>query len=342
MTSLPKELLDAHHHFLDVKSNSFQSFLGTIVPGEVYLPTDYGRDVVEPLKKAGISIAGSVHVECMPDNGPAEAAWVDSITSSSTVKAIVGSCDLSQPSIDEDLEQLKQASPKVRGVRWILDCVGKFEPGTATHIATSRHDGIDYLRGSNGGYNGGVIPDFERGFSFLEKHGLSFDLQCAPAQLAQAAMLFAKYPKVKVCIDHLGKPMTLLGPDVESNMSNTIPDDSKLLEWKKGMQLMATLPNVYVKLSMMGFAVPGWTKTPKRTAMVRDLVQEIVRMFGPRRCMVATNWWKSAALSDADGLSNVGPTPVELVTYFAEFLSDYSKHERDQVFCGTAREFYNI
>lgn len=95
--------------------------------------------------------------------------------------------------VDEELQKLIQTSPnKLRGIRWILDCVGKFEGGkTATHLATSRHDGIDYLKASK----------FERGLAMLSKYNLSFDLQCAPIQLVEsAASLFAKYSLLSLCI----------------------------------------------------------------------------------------------------------------------------------------------
>ena len=105
------------------------------------LASHYHRDVVLPLQENGVTLLGSVHVECMPDEGPFEAAWIHSMTtvpnSDCTIKAIVGSCDLTQPTVDEELAKLKAASPLVRGVRWILDCVGPFESNTATHVATT-------------------------------------------------------------------------------------------------------------------------------------------------------------------------------------------------------------
>ena len=170
---------------------------------------------------------------------------------------------------------------------------------------------------------------------------MSFDLQCAPAQLKQAAVLAAKYPKIPVCIDHLGKPRTLLGPDNDTN-DNITPDEEELAVWREGMKAMAALPHVYVKISMLGYAIPGWIRTDARQALMRQLVRETVELFGPRRCMVATNFWKNAALSDADGLSDVGPDPVELIKILAGFLDDYSQEDIDRIFCGTAKEFYKI
>lgn len=365
------EIVDAHHHFLDTNENSFQSFLARFVPHTAYLPDDYHRDVIKPLwQEKRIKIVGSVHVECMPDDGVSEVAWVESITDSQApeaqlptrdkpvalnfsentvsipngpvVQAIVASVDLTQSDVQQTLHQLKQASPKVRGVRWILDCVGPYQPKTATHVATLRHDGEDYL--DHDGNSKGKAFAFERGFAQLATHGMSFDLQCAPTQLPAAAALCARHPNVPVCVDHLGKPRALLGLDnckIMSENSST-PDADELQRWREGMHALASLPQVYVKLSMLGYAVPGWIQTPERVALVKSLVREIVELFGPSRCMFAFNWWKDGPTSDADGMSTVGPNPVELVEYMSEWLSDYSEAERKDIFSGTARRFYRF
>lgn len=360
---LPKRVIDSHHHFLDTRSDdnangngkTFQSFLASLLPDEYYLPDQYQADVVEPLKNLGVTMVASVHVECMPNDGPQEVAWIDGLSTTNnnsndcTVSAIVGSCNLASPAVNDDLIKLMAASSstKLRGVRWILDCVGKYDEAdtvSGTHVGTSRHDGIDYLRGSEGPdtYNGQAVPAFERGFALLADHNLSFDLQCAPVQLIQAAELCRRHPKVPVCIDHLGKARTLLGPDTNANISNTKPNAKELETWRKGMTAMAAVPHVYVKLSMLGYAVPGWIKTPERRALVKTLVQEVLTLFTPRRCMVAWNWWKDAEASDSDFLSDIGPTPVEYLEFMAECLEPYSEEDRDCVFYGTAKEFYRI
>lgn len=339
---LPSQFLDCHHHYLDTANNPFQSFLNELSPNSIYLPHHYKKDVIEPISQMGVDFVGSIHVEAIPDDGIKEALWVDSFPAdSSSVVGIVGSCDLTRSSVDQDLIDLKQASPKVKGVRWILDCVGKFNGETATHAATLRHDGIDYLRGNNGGYGGDVVEEFERGFALLGKHDLTFDLQCAPAQLEAAAKLFSRHPSIKVCIDHLGKPRTLLGPDLEGN-DNAEMNEAELATWRRGMDALAALPNVYVKISMLGYALPGWIKDDKRTSMMKGLVLETVRRFGPHRSMVATNWWCAANLSDNDGLSDVGPDPCQLLSTLSDFFQEYSTSERERMFCGTAKEFYNI
>ena len=232
-------------------------------------------------------------------------------------------------------------------------------PHMSRHL---RHDGVDYLQS----------PKFERGLALLDKYNLSFDLQCAPIQLVDsAAALFGKYPNLRVCIYHLGKPRKLLGDDYICNINNSDddgsneeidrnsnshshtnsnkiinpnihPDQKELQTWRNGMKAMSSLPNVYVKLSMMGYAVPGWIRTPQRQSLLKSLVRETIDMFGPHRCMVAWNWHVNGAVSDADGLSDVGPGAVELLDNFMWFFDGYGEDEREKLFAGTAREFYRL
>lgn len=343
---LPSEFVDSHHHFVDTSNNSFQSFLKTFIGSQSCGAAEYEADVRDSLASAGVKLLGSVHVEAMPDDGAKEVAWIEGLINAGrchTIKAIVASADLASENISNDLQALKRASPSnLRGVRWILDCVGPYGDGdTATHCATLRHDGVDFLRGSDGGYEGTTIPAFERGYALLADHGLSFDLQCAPSQLKAASVLCGRHPNIPVCIDHIGKPRCVLGPD-DPNNTNTVPNHKELDVWREGMKAMATLPHAYVKISMLGYAVPGWIRNESRTAVLRDLVRETVTLFGPRRCMVALNWWKDAPCSDSDGLSDVGPSPVQFCEKIHSFFEGYSDEDKQRMFVGTARDFYHF
>ena len=353
----PKEVVDPHHHFIDTANNPFQTFLSTIAGpnGLTSLPEDYTRDVIIPLaQKRGVTMIGTIHVEAMPDNGVDEIAWVERMATIEKrcpyVKGYVASANLTDDSIDQQLQDLVHLAPtKLRGIRWIVDCVGKYydkhnQSGgdNATHVGTTRHDhdGLDYLQ----------TPEFERGLALLSTkyNHLSFDLQCAPIQLVQsAASLFGKYPKLKVCIDHLGKPRTVLGKDLlDDGVSinpNLTPNESELKVWRMGMKLMSQLPNnVHVKISMLGYTLPGWIRTKERQGVLKSLIRETIDLFGPHRCMVAWNWHVNGAVSDADNLSTVGPTAVELLDMFTWFFEGYNEDEKDRLFAGTAKEFYRI
>lgn len=390
--SLPKSFFDGHHHYVDTvdQSTTFHQFLTSILPDVKYLPEDYHRDVVAPVLDNGINFMGSVHMEAIPSDGLGEAQWVSKFMNGDNsskyppnvcrVKAIVASCNLAAEDAEQHLQQLidptnfslaSSASPSfkspVKGIRWILDCVGKFNGNDATHIATKRHDGIDYLRGGGvkeeGGaekvpstssplcYDGSVVPEFERGFALLEKYGLTFDLQCAPVQLPKAAELCSRHPNIKVVIDHMGKPRMLLGKDLvdggddhhDTVNPNLHIDQDELKVWRDGMKLMSKCPNVYVKISMLGYIIPGWTRTEQRTGVIKSLVRETVQMFGPNRCMVCTNYWKDDATSDSDGLSNAGPSPVSILSLLYGFLKDeYTEDDLELIFCKTAASFYGV
>ena len=93
--------------------------------------------------------------------------------------------------------------------------------------------------------------------SLLSRHFLSFDLQCAPAQLTAAASLFARHPHTRVVVDHMGKPRNLRADGGEADLA-------ELETWRQGMDALASLPHVHVKLSMLGYALPGWSESPDK------------------------------------------------------------------------------
>lgn len=145
---------------------------------------------------------------------------------------------------------------------------------------------------------------------------------------------------------HLGKPRRVLGDDLMEDgviiNSNIVPDEKELGVWRKGMKAMSALPNVYVKLSMMGYAIPGWIRTKERQVVLKSLVRETIDMFGVERCMVAWNWHVNAAVSDGDGGSKVGPDAVDLLKMFVWFFEGYSEEQTEALFCGTAKQFYQL
>jgi len=91
------------------------------------------------------------------------------------------------------------------------------------------------------------------------------------------------------------------------------------------VSLFAQLPHAFVKLSAISLL-----GLPRDERAVRSVVDELVDLFGPRRCMIGSNF------------------PVERTAGgFAEFyrimiacLRELSESERADVLAGTARRFY--
>ena len=273
-----------------------------------------------------------MHVEALADDGVAEAAYLDVLAESGQCKvaAIVANCDLAAPDAADKLDKIKAASPRVRGIRKILDFDGPFDGVGPTHFACKEH-ATDYLRDPV------AAPAFERGYALLAERGLSFDLQCCPAQMAAAAALLQRHPTVPVCIDHLGKLWRLKADGGDE-------DAAKMEAWRTAMRGLAALPHVCCKLSMLGSAVPGWPADAAKEALVRGLVLEVVELFGARRCMFNSNWHINGAISNSDGPleSDAELTMEVLYGKFFAWTSHLSDEDRDWLFAKSAESFYRI
>jgi hypothetical protein len=73
-----------------------------------------------------------------------------------------------------------------------------------------------------------------------------------PHQLKDAAAFVAQFPEIPVCLNHLGcLPLKEGTPEQH---------DALIATWREGMQALARLPHVYVKLSQLWFSKDGWEK----------------------------------------------------------------------------------
>lgn len=322
----PTTIVDPHTQFTDPENLSWQSFLKSL-GAKPFLPDTYEKE------SKGLPISKSIHIEAMPDDGYAEAKFVSDLVDQGQthVVGIVASCDLSKPNAAEELDKLISL-PLVKGIRYIINYdTGPFDGINPTHVNTTRHkdgQGIDFLRDPE------YAPLFEQGFALLEERKLSFDLMCAPAQLPAAAAMFARYPKIPVCLNHLGSAHQLKADDSEE-------DRAKLAQWKDNMELLAKLPQVFVKISHLGCCVPGWNASPDKEALVRSMVREVIDLFGARRCMYASNW---NAIPNSGSAKERTPSMVENYARLAAWASDFGllPDEKERLFAGTATEFYQL
>jgi len=275
----PLRIVDPHHHFFAPSLNpALHATLSSAGIRGDHLPSDHARDFST---STGLEVVASVHVEALPDNAVDEVLLVEALASESApetygeanrasfVRAVVASCDLSAPDAAARLEALMAASPtRLRGVRWITNFAGALEPGEAAIVSRATWPRVakDFS----------TDPDFEFGLGLLPRLGLSFDLQANPRQLPRWARVIARHPGLVVVLDHLGHPRGLGQGDAEH-------DAAELAAWRHGMTALAALPNVNVKLSMLGYAVPGWWADEGKEALVKGLVLETVERFGSER-----------------------------------------------------------
>ena len=139
-----------------------------------------------------------------------------------------------------------------------------------------------------------VDPRLANGVRLLGERRLTFDLCATHDQLPAVAMLVEACPDVLFVLDHLGKP----------------PVAASLLDpWRKDIGRLASSQNVSCKLSGLATEAGGrWT-----SEQVRPYLEHALRVFGPERCMVGSDWpvltlagtieeWLDAVRDVVDGL----------------------------------------
>jgi predicted TIM-barrel fold metal-dependent hydrolase len=262
-----------------------------------YFPADYRADAAEA------AVEGWVHIQAEVDHQRdpvAETEWVASLAEEGSAFGAPGplACVVYADLRDDDVHDVLSRHCRyslTRGVRqeaW-------FDPAS-TRADIPREDLLN-------------DPAWREGYRALAEFGLSFDLLVRPAQLPQAAAVAAETPAVPVVLEHLGLPDP--------------PGDPGLRTWRTGVAALAQLPHAHVKLS--AFSLLG---TPRDERAVRDVVSELLELFGPQRCMVGSNFPVERLAGDFRSL-------YELVL---ACLQDLSAEQRADVLVGTARRFYRI
>jgi predicted TIM-barrel fold metal-dependent hydrolase len=300
---LDLDVIDAHHHLCHRSAASYPwlegppvvRYHGDDVPlRRDYLLDDYRTDTAE-LDALGGRLVGSVHVE----NGAAdpvwESRWIDTVIAENSIPSVqVVKVDLTSPTAHKQLET-HAGLVSVRGVRDILN----WHPDP---VLTHRDRG-DLM----------TDPAWLAGFAALREFGFSFDLQVFPGQLRQAAALAADHGDIPLVLDHAGMPIDR--------------DPDSLDRWKRDLAVFAAEPNTTVKISALGTNDHHWT-----VDSIRRIVLDTIDVFGPSRCMFASNF-------PVDGLYST------LGTLFAAFdgiTAGLGHGERADLFAGTARRFYRI
>jgi predicted TIM-barrel fold metal-dependent hydrolase len=147
-------------------------------------------------------------------------------------------------------------------------------------------------------------PAWRAGYARLAHYGLSFDLQAA---LARAQ------PDVAMVVNHTGMPRER-GPGA-------------LERWRNGMRLLADVPHVSTKISGFAMFDPQWT-----VENIRPIVLETIDIFGPSRCMFASNFPVDKRYA----------TYTALIDAFRAITANFSETERHQLFHTNAERIYRL
>ena len=252
-------IIDAHHHFWDLKKNYYpfltdkiddNFFLGNYSKlKKNYLPSDYLLDT------KGHNIIGTMHCEAEWDRSDqiGETEWLVSISNKYQLPSgIIGHAWFHTKNAEEIIE--KQSSfNKVKGIR--------------SKPVTKNTENDKYLS-----YEGTMQDiSWRKGLKLLEKYNLNYDLRIPSWHLIEAIQIVRLIPNVKVIINHAGFPW----------------DRSKtgLNKWRDSLKMLSREPNTFIKLSEFGIKDQEWNYKENR-----KIILDLIDIFSPSRCMFASNF----------------------------------------------------
>jgi predicted TIM-barrel fold metal-dependent hydrolase len=151
------------------------------------------------------------------------------------------------------------------------------------------------------------------GFARLAPLSLHFELQTPWWHLHEGARLAADFEGTTIVLNHTGLPADRSAEG--------------LAAWRQAMSLLARCANVNVKIS--GLGLPG---QPWRAAANREVVLTTIELFGPARCMFASNF-------PVDSLCG---SFADIFGGFDEITRGFTAAERRALFRENALRIYRI
>ncbi|TFJ88530.1 hypothetical protein NSK_000104 [Nannochloropsis salina CCMP1776] len=346
-TTPPLPVLDPHFHIWDNKTHP-NSNLGELTLKElpVYSFRNYEED-------CGVGVSGSVHVEAIVGQAEGAEDGLDPVAETHFVLEQLGAEGVRNVNlvVFVKLSDMPRAEAVIEAHRHVA---GTRLVGVRMILNHSAEDpSLTWPQVERGDYLTGGSPSFKEGFALLGPRKLSFDLQVNWFQLQDAASFLQAFPDTVVILDHMG--CLKLGAGEEE-------DARRITVWQRGMQALAALPNVFVKLSMLEYIRSGWQSDDtgkgegdsksddtqgdaagaactNAHAVVKARVRDTIKWFGPSRCMFASNFPVDKCLLGRD----CHPTSLEnLVLAQHALVADLPEEEQRQLFIETARKVYKL
>jgi L-fuconolactonase len=156
--------------------------------------------------------------------------------------------------------------------------------------------------------------DFQRGIAALQAYGYTYDVLIYHHQLKPALELVSRFPGQKFVIDHCAKP------DIAHK---------KIDEWKALMQEIASLPNVYCKLSGLLTEAKWKEWSPGEFYPYLDVVFEA---FGTDRLMFGSDW----------PVILLSGMYVQWKSLLEKYMENFGEEDRGKVFGENAIAFYSL
>lgn len=294
-------IIDAHHHFWDLGLGRHP----WLAP-DVLIPFRYGD--YSSMKKnfmpaeyravaAGHRVVATITMEGEwdEDDPVAESSWMSEVAKEhGTPAAHVARAFLHRDDVEEVLAG-HAAFPLVRGIR--------HKP-----VAAAAPDKIE--KGTPGSMSD---PAWRRGYALLARHGLHFELQAPWWHVDELIDLIAAHPETPVVINHTFLP------------ADRSPEG--LAGWRAALKRAASVPQTAIKISGIGLKARPWSLEDNR-AIIRDTIE----IFGPDRCMFASNF-------PVDGLCGSFDT---IFSGYKQATADLPQADRLRLFHDNAIRTYRL
>ncbi|RPA67856.1 amidohydrolase [Cyclobacteriaceae bacterium YHN15] len=155
---------------------------------------------------------------------------------------------------------------------------------------------------------------FLNGIGLLSKYGFTYDILIFPHHLENAFKFVKKFPDMRFVVDHLAKP------NIRS---------SEFDFWSKGIHKLASLPNVFCKVS--GMVTEADWKNWKNDDF-KPYLSHITDCFGTERLMYGSDW----------PVCLLAGSYAQVYDLTFEFYKGFSHEEKDGIFGENACRFYGI
>ncbi|MFB9312553.1 amidohydrolase family protein [Nocardioides plantarum] len=294
------DIVDAHHHVWRQADMPWLS--GPMVP-RIFGPYEPIRrdylveEYVEDARASGIGTSVYVQPNWPLDRVVEEVRWIAELHErTGWPMAMVGCADLFSEDAGEVMRTQQALSPLVVGTRLQLHWHERPEFRFA--------DGPDRMKD----------PVFDRNLASLPDLGWLFELQVFAGQMSDAAALVRAHPQVTFVLVHAG-------------MLVDRGDADELSRWRLGMDLLAALPNVVVKLTGQGTFVHRLDPD-----LLRFVADEVLDRFGSDRAMFGTNF----------PVEKLWTSMPELTRAWKRAVGHRMPREQADVFSHTARRVYGL
>lgn len=154
--------------------------------------------------------------------------------------------------------------------------------------------------------------EFLLGLSFLEHYNLTYDFLLFPKHLPMAYEVALRFPEQKFVLDHISKPLI---------------KDGITKPWSSDIQKLASLQNVYCKLSGM-VTEADWFKW--KAEDFHPYLDIVLNAFGKDRIMIGSDW----------PVCLVGGSYPEIMEIVMNYIKTLSQTEQSAILGGNCEQFY--